>query len=156
MLQKIKTSIIFLFLALLVLGFFIILEKKDLTLQPCSLELEEREITFGGVSITVEVADTQRARQCGLSYRESLAPSSGMLFVFDEFDYHGIWMKDMQFSIDIIWLDNEFRVVDSKKNVLPESYPEIFTPTKKAALVLEVVSGFIEEHSIERGEAFSY
>ena len=47
----------------------------------------------------------------GLMFRPSLPEDRGMLFVFGELDFHGIWMKNCRFPIDIVWLDEERRVV---------------------------------------------
>jgi uncharacterized membrane protein (UPF0127 family) len=74
----------------------------------------------------------------------------GLLFVFDEPGLHGIWMKDMRFPIDILWLDDAFQVVDVRKNVAPDSYPTVFKPTKPARYVLEVTAGFADRYLLER------
>lgn len=60
-------------------------------------------------------ADVDRAR--GLSGTEYLASSSAMLFTFPADDKWGIWMKDMKYAIDVVWLDREGFVVDFKENM---------------------------------------
>lgn len=57
------------------------------------------------------VADTPQKRQQGLSGREKLLPNTGMFFKFDTLEQQGIWMKDMNFSIDILWLDENCKAV---------------------------------------------
>ena len=62
--------------------------------------------TTTGEEIPVEVADTLKKRSLGLGKRASLKKGWGMLFVFEKRKPHRFWMKDMQFPLDIIWLDN--------------------------------------------------
>ena len=58
----------------------------------------------------------------------------------------------MLFSIDIIWLDEEFRVVNIKHNVSPDTYPTTFVPTQEAQYVVEVQNGFAKSHEVKIGE----
>ena len=43
--------------------------------------------------LSAEVANTQRSREQGLMFRKSLEENTGMLFVFPESAYYGMWMK---------------------------------------------------------------
>ena len=47
----------------------------------------------------------------GLSGRKELAKGTGMLFIFDELDRHSMWMPDMNFPLDVVWLDETLSVV---------------------------------------------
>ena len=120
-------------------------------------------VRIGNVPVRVDIADTSEERTRGLSGVASLGENSGLLLVFDEHGAHGIWMKDMRFPIDIIWIaassetsssggSEVFRVVDIKKNARPESFPEIFFPEQNALYVLEVNSGFTDIHGIRVGD----
>jgi len=91
----------------------------------------------------LEIADTTRERAQGLSNRAELADHGGMLFVFDEVSYHGFWMKDTLIPLDIIWLDENRRVVGITQNATPDSYPEVFYPDAPALFVIEVPAGTI-------------
>jgi uncharacterized protein len=73
----------------------------------------------------------------GLSGTDQLPDGRGMLFDLGSDDYHGFWMKDMRYSIDIIWLDSSKTVVDIKRRASPASYPESFRPNHLARYVLE-------------------
>lgn len=111
----------------------------------------EPSVVIGGVRVRVDIADTPEERVNGLSGREHLAQGEGMLFIFPTDDHHGIWMKDMNFSIDIIWLSAEGRVVDIAPHVSPETYPASFSPRDVARNVLEVPAGFAKSHGIAVG-----
>jgi len=115
-------------------------------------EASNTRIVIGESVISVGVADSNAERKSGLSNRETLRDNEGLLFIFPEPDFHGIWMNKMNFSIDIIWLDKTQQVVYIKKNVSPDTYPEIFKPTKKSLYVLEVSSGFVKKEGIKIGD----
>jgi len=92
----------------------------------------------------------------GLSIFDSFSIDSGMLFIFDRSDFHSIWMKDMKFSIDILWLDENFQVVDMVLDVSPLSYPEAFTPASSSKYVLELSSGGAEFYNIKIHDIISF
>ena len=107
------------------------------------------------MNLKIEIADTLEERIKGLSGRESLNENAGLLFVHSEPGIYGIWMKDMLFAIDVIWLDSEYRVVDMAHHVRPDSFPEIFEPSGLALYILEVNAGFAKRNGIEIGDALS-
>lgn len=109
--------------------------------------------SFDVVSIPIEIADDPAERTQGLSGRDSLPENSGMLFVFDEPGAHAIWMKEMKFSIDILWLD-EGKVVWIVENAALPSEQGIptFQPETTATHVLEVPAGFVQTYSISIGD----
>jgi uncharacterized membrane protein (UPF0127 family) len=109
----------------------------------------ESRLVIASASLFVDIADTPEERKRGLSGLENLKPGTGLYFKFDYPDFHGIWMKDMNFPIDIIWLDSSQRVVDIKKGASPDSYPEVFVPNREAMYVLEVPAGFVESEGIK-------
>ena len=102
-------------------------------------------------TFVVEVAKTEKERIQGLSDRSEM-PHGGMFFIFDKNERHGIWMKDMQFPIDILWLGSDFAVVDFKENVLPNTYPEIFVPESPVRYVVEIPSGMLHRLGIQKGD----
>ena len=109
-------------------------------------------LTVGGVPLVAEVASTQSAREQGLSGRSSLPDGRAMLFVFDTPGLWGIWMKDMQFPIDILWADASGTINTIKHDASPESYPAAFYPASPASYVVEVPAGFVRSHSIAIGD----
>jgi len=87
----------------------------------------------------VEIVDSSEERKIGLMEHETLGIDEGMFFIFDNVGIHSIWMKDMNFPIDIIWLDENYNVVDVKRDASPcIDQCEIYSPSKNARYVLEV------------------
>jgi hypothetical protein len=109
-------------------------------------------VKIGGTELKVDLALTPGAQAQGLSGRKSLASDTGMLFVFATPSKYAFWMKDMNFSIDMIWLDQSGTVVYIAKNASPKSYPNTFVPNKDANYVLEVASGFSAKHNLKIGD----
>jgi|SRR3989344_4419366 len=107
------------------------------------------------VPIKVDIADTEEKRILGLGGRSFLPANQGMLFVFDSVASHGIWMKGMQFPIDIVWIGSNLRVVDIMENVQPDSFPRIFYPRANARYVLEVNALFVEARDIQKGDTIT-
>jgi len=106
--------------------------------------------------ITAEIASSDEARAKGLMFRESLAPDSGMIFVFNKEDFYNFWMMNMRISIDIIWIDANNKIVDIKTDVPPcgESC-ESLKPRLPASYVLETAAGFTRANGISIGDAVS-
>ncbi len=112
-------------------------------------------VSVGDSVIWTEVANTEATREHGLSGKITLAPNTGMLFVFEQSGMWGFWMKNMLFPIDIIWLDVSGKVVTMAQNVYPKSYPKVFYPISPALYVLEVPTGFCNEHYIKEGSVIA-
>jgi len=110
-------------------------------------------IQIGDEIINVDLADTDEKRAQGLSGRESLADGEGMLFIFPKPDVNYFWMKDMNFAIDMIWLNENKKIIHIARDVKPETFPKHFGPNEKSKYVIEVLSGFTKEHGITVGDA---
>lgn len=117
-----------------------------------NLSYKTGKIALNGSIFDVEVADTDSLRSQGLSGRKNLASDAGMWFIFGKEGYWGFWMKDMNFPLDIIWFDEDQKIISFEKNLLPETYPQIFYPAGKAKYVLEVKAGFAEKAKIKIGD----
>lgn len=113
-------------------------------------------LTAGDIMIEVALADTPNTRAQGLSGTTMLRDGEGMLFVFDSDGQHAFWMKDMQYAIDIIWIDVSRSVVHIEPSVGPETYPRSFMPPLPARYVLEVPAGFATEHGIGVGSKLEF
>lgn len=115
-----------------------------------------KTLKIGGVTLNIEVADTNIKREIGLSGRESLKENEGLLFIFDKEGSYGFWMKDMNFAIDIAWLDKNKQIIYIKSDVSPATYPEVFNSIVPALYVLEVNSRFFENHQIKIGDTAEF
>lgn len=101
--------------------------------------------------IPVYVVDNDTKRTKGLGGLVSISTDYGMFFIFDHSDYQNIWMKDMLFPIDIIWIDENNKIVHIEKNISPSTYPKIFTAPIKALFVLELNAGMSSVYDLKVG-----
>lgn len=109
-------------------------------------------VQIGGEKFVLEVVDTFDSMARGLSGRPTLAKNTGMLFVFTEDSRWGVWMKDMKFAIDVIWLDNKGRIVTIIPDMAPKTYPNIFVPEMPARYFLELNAGEAKRLNLRQGD----
>jgi uncharacterized membrane protein (UPF0127 family) len=109
-------------------------------------------IYLGSKALNVTIADEPEERIQGLSGVTSLTDFNGKLFIFDTDEKHGIWMKDMLFPIDIIWIDKNLMVIDIAENVDPSTYPRVYAPKNSARFALEVNAFFVSTTKIAIGD----
>ncbi|MBI5817298.1 MAG: DUF192 domain-containing protein [Candidatus Yonathbacteria bacterium] len=109
-------------------------------------------LKIGDISINVDIVDTPALQERGLSGKNALLDNQGMFFIFDHSGIYPFWMKEMNFPIDIIWIDEHMSVADITKNVLPSSFPQTFASRVPIRYVLEVQAGFAERHGVNIGD----
>ncbi len=110
-------------------------------------------VTIDGIEINVEVADTNEEMIKGLMFREELCENCGMLFIFDDSNYRSFWMKNTLIPLDIIFIDENFEIMDIKYAVPCYEDPcRTYDSKEKSKYVLEVNEGFTANNSINIGD----
>ena len=69
------------------------------------------QMRVGSQTFALEVADTDEAREIGLMHRDSMPKDHGMIFMFDESQIRGFWMKNTKIPLDIIFVSSDGRIV---------------------------------------------
>ena len=120
-----------------------------------SVEFPRGTVKIDGIVLEVQIADTDPRRARGLMFQEQLPLDEGMLFVWDDANKRSIWMLNMQFPLDVIWIDDNSKVVFIEKNVPPcktaletVTCPSYKGGNKDAKYVLEVTAGFVDAFKI--------
>ncbi len=109
------------------------------------------KLTLKKESFELEVAKTPLSREKGLMYRNHLPTHSGMLFVFDEDSFHPFWMKNTPLSLDIVWLNSQYKIVDFVSSTVPQSL-KIYYPKSLARYVIELYSGTVSRLGLHEGD----
>lgn len=109
-------------------------------------------IAHRGLEIEAQLADTVDLQMLGLSGRDGLSRKAGLLFSFTEDGKYPFWMKDMSFAIDIIWIDQNMKIVHIEHSVDPNTFPKTFDSPMPARYVLEIASGLSREHNLQKGD----
>ncbi|HYM62119.1 MAG TPA: DUF192 domain-containing protein [Thermoanaerobaculia bacterium] len=113
-----------------------------------------RVILADGATIRVEVASDDATRTQGLMYRDRLPDQTGMIFLFPQSGDYPFWMKNTLIHLDMIWIDDQKRIVHVAHDVPPckadpcPSYP----PNATARYVLEVAAGVAAKHRLADGQ----
>ncbi|MFA6098767.1 MAG: DUF192 domain-containing protein [Patescibacteria group bacterium] len=110
---------------------------------------ETATVTIGKSTFKAEIADTPQALAKGLSGRKSLPADRAMLFVFSQSAKYPFNMINMNFPLDIIWIqDGKIAFISSK--VAPGVASII--PEAAANYVLEVNSGYADTNHWQVGQ----
>jgi uncharacterized membrane protein (UPF0127 family) len=119
-------------------------------------------VTIGDASFAVELAVTPQQQAQGLSGRPSLAPGTGMLFIFKSEGRPFFWMKDMHFPLDMVWISTEYVVVDITEDVPPPDPGQAtsdlptYRPAEPAQYVLEINAGEAESADMRIGDLVEF
>ena len=164
--QKNKLSaqkIVIVVLAVAVIGFFIFnnyIKNNEPELDYYTFT-KEGELTFTDslgtlkTKIDLEIADNDYERQLGLMNRKEMRENEGMLFIFLRQDYQSFWMRNTLISLDMIFVNDQKKIVTIHKNtkILSEtSYPS----SEPALYVVEVLAGFTDRHNIQVGDKIDW
>ena len=119
-------------------------------------------LRVGERAYVLSIAASKAAQKKGLGGRESLARDRGMLFVFDAPATQCFWMKDMQFPIDIIWLNSAKQVTHVAANVAPDTYnvasdmyPQQYCGDASTKYVVELNAGEAKQADLRVGRQVS-
>lgn len=104
----------------------------------------------------LEIANSAAERQKGLSCRASMTEDAGMLFVFEDPGVYRFWMKDTFIPLDMIWLDEDKRIVYIEPDVQPDSFPTHFGPQESSLYVIELNAGQAALAGIEVGQQLNF
>jgi uncharacterized membrane protein (UPF0127 family) len=106
-------------------------------------------------TITMEIAKTEAARNQGLMYRKTMPDSCGMLFIFDNMQPLSFWMKNTILPLDIIFIDDQFKIITIAKNTVPYSEQSI-PAAGNGMYVVEVNAGFTDKYHVTEGNTITF
>ena len=115
-------------------------------------------VCFKEKCINVEVVQKEEELHRGLQFRTSLAPDSGMLFIFKKSWPYAFWMKDTLIPLDMIWMDEARSIVHIEHNVPPctaDPCPR-YPPEHAALYVLEINAGYAAKLGLQSGDAAEF
>ena len=111
-----------------------------------------------GFVVNVEVANTDELRAQGLMFRDHLNPGAGMIFFFESDGVYPFWMKNTLIPLDMIWIDDQKKIVHIAPNVPPcKADPCPSVPAgANAKYVLEVAAGVAARHNLANGQTLRF
>jgi len=126
----------------------------NILLAPVSEKELQNQVCYKEHCFSVELAKTNEETEKGLMFRNHLDKDKGMLFIFEKQDIYPFWMKNTLIALDIIWIDENKKIVFISQNNQPcltNNCPSV-NPGAKAKYVLEINAGVAEELGIKTGE----
>ena len=124
--------------------------------QKTSVIIYNHPLVIGTQTISVAISNNEATREQGLSDTQALTPNQGMLFIFDSPTMTSFWMKEMNYPLDIIWIDQNKKVIGVSENLDPKTYPQTFSPVSPIVYVLEVSAGFYKSNNIKIGDSIVF
>ena len=111
-------------------------------------------VELGGRHYTVEIANTDAAREHGLMFRTHMDADHGMLFIHDQQQPLAYWMKNTLIPLDILFFDVRHRLVSQQRNVQPCTLGDAcpaYPSDAPALYVLELNAGQAAKLRLQNG-----
>jgi uncharacterized membrane protein (UPF0127 family) len=111
-------------------------------------------VELGGHRYSIEIADDDAERARGLMFRDDMAADHGMLFIHDSEAPQSYWMKNTRIPLDILYFDDNRRLVSQQRDVPPCSLGDQCPPYPSdapARYVLELNAGQAAQLKLETG-----
>jgi uncharacterized membrane protein (UPF0127 family) len=144
------------FVAIGLLVFFVLNPMKLADHQPCLRYVTVDDNRKSKCLVHLEVVQDLTSQEKGLSGRASLPLNRGMLFVYPGDDIRCMWMKDMNFHLDMVWLNANKEIVHIQHDAAPETYPATFCPETPATYVLEINAGEAKNLQLKEGQQLQF
>lgn len=124
---------------------------------PPRLERGELALPSGKV-LQVELAVTPEQIARGYMFRSRVGRGEGMLFFMGELGFHSFWMKNCRVALDIVWLDEAWRIVHIEREVPPCAADPCpgYAPMQAALYVLEIRAGGAGKEGLKLGDTLFY
>ncbi|VAW09976.1 FIG00652343: hypothetical protein [hydrothermal vent metagenome] len=159
--MKILTSVLLIGCAFLFLHSCKEASKKTIKTTPIEFK-KEGELTITKQKIdtlittfNIEFAESDYETETGLMYRQGMAENEGMLFIFDDDRLHNFYMKNTEFSLDIIFIDKNMKIASFQENAQPYS-KTLLSSQVPIQYVLEVNAGLAEKWLLEIGDKIEF
>ncbi len=111
-------------------------------------------VNIGNHNIGLWQAKTPDQKMHGLSGVNKMPTNRGLLFYFYPEESGCLWMKDMRFSLDMVWLDYYGKVLKVEHNASPDTYPQTFCPPSHASNAIELNAG--QAKDVKPGDILHY
>ncbi len=109
------------------------------------------QLLIKGKQVGAEVVREEQERARGLMFRQSLAPDSGMLFVFDQDEVLRFWMKNTFIPLSIAFIDRT-GVISNILEMAPHDTTTPYRSTRPVRFALEMNSGWFHAQGIRAGD----
>lgn len=116
-------------------------------------------VEVGGMRYNVEIANDDESRARGLMFRDALDQGHGMIFIHEREELQSYWMKNTRIPLDILYFDNQRRLVSQQRDVPPCSLGNGCPPYPSSAparYVLELNAGEAARLGLQDGATMQF
>lgn len=116
------------------------------------------ETSVNDQAIFLEIAGSSEEHQLGLSNRASICSNCGMLFLFEEVAEQSFVMRNMEFPLDLLFIDENNVIVKIYENLEPEgANPQnVYNSFKPVIKVLELNAGMVKKLGLQEGDTADF
>jgi uncharacterized membrane protein (UPF0127 family) len=104
---------------------------------------------------TVEIASNDLQRAKGLMFRQQMNDMRGMYFIYDKPRAVRMWMKNTFISLDILFIDEEGKILNIARDTTPQS-EKVIPSSGAAKYVLELNAGLTNYFNIKAGDYLKF
>jgi len=129
------------------------------SLSACASGGARHWVELGGARYHVELATDDAARARGLMFRDQMAEDHGMLFIHDRQELQAYWMKNTRIALDILYFDDQRKLVSQQRDVPPCSAGDRCPPypsSGPAKYVLELNAGQAQKLGLQDGAQITF
>lgn len=112
--------------------------------------------TEGGKRFMTELVTSTHAKKKGLMFRDGLPHRQGMFFLYTEpAKRRSMWMNNMRFPLDIVWLDGSLTITNIRYNCEPcisEADCPRISSVYKSQHAIELTTGEAAELGLQIGQ----
>jgi len=107
-------------------------------------------VWLGSQVLVTEVARTDLQIHTGMMFREAIAESEAMIFVFDRPDYRAFWMKNVSVPLSCAYIDPDGVILEIH-NMTPQETKPIESATDRIQFVIETKQGWFDRNKVSTG-----
>lgn len=107
------------------------------------------------IAMDIEIAETDYETATGLMYRDAMEENQGMLFIFGSPTVHSFYMKNTEFSLDILYITADRKIASIAANAEPFSEKSLSSEVP-IQYVLEMNGGLAEKWNVKVGDSLSW
>ena len=105
--------------------------------------------------LRLKLVNTNSQRKKGLMFVKKMSPNEGMLFDYKIDGYYSVWMKNTFISLDVLFLDNQYKIIDYVENTIPHNLDSI-SINKKSRYIVELNSGTVKRINLKKGKKLNF
>ncbi len=112
---------------------------------------------IGDKTFRLHAPKTDKGREIGLAAFDSIAEDEGMIFLGMPEGTQGIWMKNMKFDIDVLWVNSDHQIVYIIQGMSKSDQQTVYrNPTNmRSHYVIELANESCNKYGISVGQTVS-